>query len=254
MKLQKIITIFSSLLFALSSTHGVVNVNFGGGTGTNLGTDVDNWITNNIAATDGGAGLAYNWENVITNTSSINSVNNNFDVVLETTLNHTIGHGYLFNQTFDLSQTVAGITAMTFTMDFDATEIANWRPMMLIGSQQYIWTDPNTVNPFNGTNQITVANAESNASWSTILFNNINVMGDVDNGLAPNLQANTGMIQFGFIQWGGSNGGTLDKSFTLGIDQFEVDITYDAVPEPAPYGLILGAAGLFFVMLRRRRG
>lgn len=253
MKIQKINIIYGLLLFALSLTHGAVNVNYGGGIGTNAGTDVANWTTNNTAATNGGAGLAYNWENVTTNTSSVNTGNNNFDVSMQANVNHTIGHGYLFNRTFDLSQTVNGITAMTFTIDFDTGITPNWKPLMVIGGQQYIWADQGTNNPFNGTTQIAIASAEDNANWSTILNNGITNISFVDDGLTPNLQTNAGTVQFGFIQWAGNTLNTLDENYTLAIDQFEVDITYDAVPEPGGDGLLIGFAGFIYVMLQRRR-
>jgi hypothetical protein len=98
-------------------------------------------------------------------------------------LNLTTGHGYLSNQTFDLSQTVNGIAAMTFAMDFDATDLTNWKPMILIGSQQSIWIDPGTNNPSNGTSPVTVVSAENNANWNTITNDSITNVAQVDKGL-----------------------------------------------------------------------
>ena len=69
----------------------------------------------------------------------------------------------------------------------------------------------------------------------------------------PNLQATSGTLQFGFIQWGASTGGDVDPAvdFTNSIDSFEVEIGFTAVPEPSA-ATLFGLTGLA-LMLRRRR-
>ena len=92
------------------------------------------------------------------------------------------------------------------------------------------------------------------SNWVNI--NNTGISGiDGTHGTSnPDLQGNSGIIQFGFIQWGAASSGSISSTDTrVEIQEFQVDITYDAVPEPATFALIIGAALLCFTLIRRCR-
>ena len=246
---------FSFILFVATSSTHAINVVLGGGTGLNDATDETNWTSNNDAATNGGAGLAYNWENVITNSWDPTPNVDGWDITYETNTNHTFGHGFLFNQTFDLSQTQNGFENLTYTTHFAANTKNNWRLIMVVDGQQYQYNDAGTGNYYNGNNAQVLSNIHASSSWVNI--NNVGIGGTADTHGTnnPNLQGNTGIVQFGFMQWGASSAGATAATSTLRVNQFEVDVLYTAavVSEPETYALLLGVVGLIFVMIQRRR-
>jgi hypothetical protein len=125
---------------------------------------------------------------------------------------------------------------------------------MVVDGQQYQYD--RTGNYYSGDSATTFNDLHLNTNWVNIVNDNITGINDTLGSTNPDLQATSGIVQFGFITWSGSSGSNLPvQNRYIRVDQFEVDFTYtEAVPEPAMYGLILGAAGLLFVVLRRRRG
>ena len=98
--MNKAILFATTLAAASISAASAATTTFGGA----ATQDVDNWITNNSPFVQGGTtGFAANWENVVQNSATIDSANNEFDLTFEATTNYTIGHIFLHNQTFDLS-------------------------------------------------------------------------------------------------------------------------------------------------------
>lgn len=237
---------------------GAASVNIGGSADGGLdGTDVDNWTTNNTSFVDPSPGptnlgLAFDWENVTTNTVTLDTLNNKFDYDYQSNANHTIGHGFLFNETFDLSQTTAGIESLSIVFDFNSTTHNNWSPMMLVGGKLYRWNHSN--NSFNGTAEITVGDPALNAAsttWGELVDTATGFGGTRLNGTNPDLTATSGDIQFGFIQWGASSGGAADSQGSNTVDKFEWTVGYTAVPEPSSAAL-LGLGGLALILRRRK--
>jgi hypothetical protein len=253
MKNKKYITLL--LILAASSAHAAINVNLGGG--TNNATNKDNWTTNNTTATDGGPGLSYNWENVTTNTAvkyTGLSPSVDFTITFGGNINYTVGHGFLFNETFNLASTTNGIQDITMTTSLNAhTNYHNWRLLMVVDGQQYQYNA--TGNYYDGASERTFTDLHDSSKW--VKIENIGV-GDINDTLGDAmtqdlLQGTSGIVQFGFISWGSATHVGLNAlGAGITINKFEVDITY-AVPEPATFALLLGAAGLCFVMIRRSR-
>lgn len=231
-------------------------------------TDVDNWVTSSTPFDDTvQSGHSLNWENVLVNTATINSASNYFDVSFQTDVNYTIGHLYMYNQSFDLSGTALGIETLTMTADFDASSMANWSPVVAIDSggstTYYRWN--HSGNQWNGNGALDfsiggnfdlsqLGNAPNTATaiWGELVDTATSFAGTRINGNNPNLQATTGLFSVGFIQWGASTGGSIatQLDFTTAIDSFEVGIGY-SVPEPSTFAL-LGLGGLALALRRRR--
>lgn len=234
-------------------------------------TDVDNWITGNAPFDDTvQSGFSFNWENVTVNTASIDSGSNVFNVSFEAGTNYTIGHLFLYNGSFDLASTVAGLETLTMTADFEASSFANWSPVIAIDDRFYRWN--HSGNSWNGNgplnfsdpfpagdpNQFDLSQLGNGSNPATGIWGELNSTAanfgtTRDNGTGPDLQNPSGILRVGFLQWGASTGGSVSPQadFTTGIDSWETSFTYtEAVPEPGS-SLLVSLAGLF--ALRRRR-
>ena len=233
-------------------------------------TDVDNWVTSNVAFDDTvQSGHSLNWENVTVNTASINSGSNLFDVSFQAGQNYTIGHLFMYGQTFDLGGTTGGLEALGMTADFDASSFTNWSPVVALTDSgvttYYRWNHSNNSFSGNGSLDFSVigsntfdlsqnGNAPNPATgiWGELNSVAADFAGTRDNNTTPNLQATSGLFQVGFIQWGASTNGDVNTQvdFTTAIDSWETTITFTPVPEPSS-GLLAGMAALLLV--RRRR-
>ena len=138
-------------LAATALTGNAATTIWGGATTT----DVDNWATSSTPFDDTvQSGHSLNWENVTTNTAVANSGSNVFDMefVAGAPTNFTIGHLFMFNNSFDLSTTTGGIETLTMTANFEATSSANWSPVVAITdggtSTYYRWN--HSGNSWNG--------------------------------------------------------------------------------------------------------
>jgi len=194
------------------------------------GTDVDNWTTNNTAYAVSNGGLAFNWENVTTNTSTVDSANNEFDYQLVAGPNFTVIHGYLFNETLDLSTTTGGIEELSIQWDFNASGSTNWTPIIAVDGVFYRWN--HSGNSFNGNGDLTGntfltnigANEGLNATNSTWGLMPTTSDGLATGGATPNLQATSGIVQFGFGQWNASSSGSVNETGTLAFDRSRVSL------------------------------
>jgi hypothetical protein len=210
-----------------------------------------NWTTNSNAATNNGSGLAFNWENVRNNTHNV--FLSSFTINWNTDTDYNIGRGFLFNDTFDLSLTNGGLTGLEIHTQLNATNFTNWRVIMSVDGILYQYDQ--TGNYYSGGNATqTLPGVHASTNWVNINNNGVNAIDDTLGSTNPNLQGTTGIVQFGFMQWAGSSGGSISAGTITSVEvkEFEVDITYNAVPEPATFALLLGAAGFCFVMIRRR--
>jgi hypothetical protein len=256
----KLISILAlTTLISGSGLHAANNVTLGGNYTASISNNPDdtrntsNWTTNSTAASNSGSGLAFNWENVSTNAVHTSGTASTFATHWWTGWDHTIGHGFLFNDTFDLSLTNGGLTGLEIHTRLASASHANWRLIMSVDGILYQYDQ--TGNYYSGVDATqTRANIHDSTNWVNINNNNITGINDTLGSTNPNLQGTTGIVQFGFMQWSGSSSGNI-YNFVTGVEvrAFEVDITYNAVPEPATFALLLGSAGLCFVMIRRRR-
>jgi len=225
-------------------------------------TDVDNWITSSVAFDDTGqSGHSLNWENVVVNNVTVDSAGNKFDLEWEAGTNYTIGHMFIYNESYDLASEVGGIQGLLMTADFESTAFANWSPVIAVtdaGVTNYYrwnhsgnaWSGNGALNfsdPFpagdasefdlsqlgNGTNPAT-------GIWGKLNSASTNFGGTRTNNDGPNLQAATGTVQFGFLQWGGSTGGNVaNQIFSTEIESFEVVVNPGAVTAP----VVIATAG-----------
>ncbi len=240
---------------ATTLTASAAQVTIGGASST----DVDNWTTNDTAFVDpspgpSNGGLAFDWADVTTNTVTVDSANNEFDYDYQASSGHTIGHGFLLNQTFDLSLTTNGIEGMTIDFDFESTTHRNWSPLIVVDGVMYRWNHSN--NSFNGASAITIGNATLNAAnttWGQLVdsVTNSNWGGTRLNATNPDITATSGIVQFGFIQWGASSSGSANAQGSLTVDNVAYGITYTAVPEPSSAALV-GLGGLALILRRRK--
>lgn len=231
-----------------------------GGTDT---TNVSNWTTNSVAFDDTThTGFSLNWENVVTNNASIDAVNNEFDLTWEANTNHTIGHMFIYNEIFDLAATISGLQTLTMTANFEASAHANWSPVLFVDGLYYRWN--HSGNTWNGNGDLDfslgqfdlsqLGNATNTATqiWGELVDTATGFADTRINGNNPNLQATSGTIQFGFLQWTASTGGDVPAlDFSNSIDSFEVSFDFTQVPEPTSAGLLgVLSAGL---IIRRKR-
>lgn len=193
--------------------------------------DVSNWTTNSMPYVQGTTdGFSANWENVLTNDASANVPNNNFDVTFEANTNYTIGHLFLLNESLDLATVPGGIQQMTWTVDFEATGMTNWIPIIAItdGAVTTFYRSNNSGNSWNGNGALTfAAGAADNAFWVGLEDNPVGGFNDTRVvGVNADLQAASGSVQFGFIQWGASTGGSVNPAldFTTAIESFVITI------------------------------
>lgn len=263
--LTSIATCFVCFCVAAIAQAEDVTWNAAGGT-----TDVDNWTTSNTAFDDTvQSGHAMNWENVTTNTAATNSGSNLWDMeFVSGGTNFTIGHMFIYNQSFDLSTSTGGIEALTMTADFatSSTSEDNWSPVVAVtdggATTYYRWN--HSGNTYAGTGPLDFSQGGTfdlsqlgNATnTTTVIWGELNDTatgfgGTRDNGTNPNLQATSGTFQVGFLQWNASTGGSVNETFTTAIDSWDTTITFTAVPEPSSMMLI--GAGLGLIGLRRRR-
>ena len=163
----------ASIALAIGTQADLVNIGQTADGGLD-GTQVSNWTTDNTAFIDSdpgpsNLGLAFNWENVTANTATIDVGNNEFDYDYQANVNHTIGHGFLFNETFDLSSTTAGIEGLTLDFDFNSSTHNNWSPLISVtagaSTTYYRWNHSN--NSFRDTNAFSVGDVNLNAANTT---------------------------------------------------------------------------------------
>ena len=260
---MKLFTIFTSCLVAGASSALAATVNYGGA----ATQDVDNWTTNSNPFVQGGTtGYSANWENVVQNSAAIDSANNEFDLTFEATTNYTIGHIFLYNEVFDLAGTTGGVETLSMTAEFNASNFANWSPVIAAAdggtTTFYRWNHSNNTWSGNGPLDFSLGNFDLSqngnaANTTTVIWGSLNntataFSGTRNNNDNPNLQATSGTLQFGFLQWGASTGGSVPTAnFTTAIDSFEVEIGFTAIPEPSGMALF-GLAGIAMILRRRR--
>ena len=227
-------------------------------------TNVDNWTTSSVEFDDTvQSGHSLNWENVTVNTASANSGSNVFDVSFQAETNYTIGHLFMYNESFDLATTSGGLESLGMTADFTASNFTNWSPVVAIDNRFYRWN--HSGNTWNGNNALDFSlgnfdlSQNGNATnTTTVIWGELNSVAATfalsrDNGTNPDLQATSGSFQVGFLQWGASTGGNVSPQadFTTAIDSWDTTFTYsEAIPEPGS-SLLAGVAGL--LLLRRKR-
>ena len=218
-------------------------------------TDINNWTTSSVAFDDTvQSGHSLNWENVITNTAMIDSANNEFDLTWEAGANYTIGHLFMYDEALDLATLANGIERLYWVANFEATAFANWSPVISItnggGTRYYRWNHSNNdwsgngpLNfsaPFNGADPYRfdlsqLGNGTSSATgiWGELNATSTNFAGTRDNSTGPDLQAATGEVRFGFLQWSTSETSELpSEDFSTVIECFEVIVNAD--PGVAP--------------------
>ena len=207
-----------------------------GGTDT---TDVDNWTTSSLVFDDTvQSGHSLNWENVVVNNVTVDSAGNQFDLEWETATNYTIGHLFIYNESYDLASEAGGIQGLLMTADFEATAFANWSPVVAVSdggvTNYYRWN--HSGNSWNGNGALDfsmggdfdlsqLGNAPNTATaiWGKLNAAATGFGGTRANADNPNLQAATGTVQFGFLQWGASTGGSVaNQTFSTVIESFEV--------------------------------
>lgn len=218
-------------------------------------TDVNNWTSSSVAFDDTvQSGHSMNWENVITNTATIDGVGGEFDLIWEAGADHTIGHLFIYNETLDLATLANGIERLYWVADFESPVFTNWSPVLSVTdggvTRYYRWNHSNNdwsgngpLNfsaPFNGDDpyrfdlsQLGSGTNTARGIWGELNSTSVNFAGTRDNPTGPNLQAVTGEVRFGFIQWATSNTEALaSQSFSTAIECFEVIINSD--PGVAP--------------------
>ena len=201
-------------------------------------TNVDNWTTSSVVFDDTvQSGHSLNWENVVVNDVAVDSAGNKFDLEWEAGTNYTIGHLFIYNESYDLASEVGGIQGLLMTADFEATAFPNWSPVVAVTdagvTNYYRWN--HSGNSWNGNealdfslgqfdlSQLGNASNGALAIWGKLNAIAGNFGGTRINDDNPNLQAAAGTVQFGFIQWGASTGGNIaNQTFSTTIDSFEV--------------------------------
>ena len=259
MKIKYVIVTLSATTFV----GNAATTTWGGATTT----VVDNWTTSDTAFDDTvQSGHSFNWENVLTNTSTVNSGANTWDFAMISTTNHTIGHLYMLNQSFDLGATLGGIETLSIIQNLETSANPNWSAVvgMTAGDSTTYYRWNHSGNTFKGNGVVDYSlegtfdlsqngNGTNPATgiWGELNSSAGNFGATRDNPTGPNLQATSGTFSVGFLQWGASTGGAANiPNGELSVDSFEVEIGFTPVPEPSS-AILLGLAGLGF--LRRRR-
>jgi hypothetical protein len=225
-------------------------------------TDVDNWTTSSVVFDDiEKSGHSLNWENVVVNNVTIDSAGNKFDLEWEAGTNYTIGHLFIYNESYDLASEVGGIQGLLMTADFEATAFSNWSPVVAVtvgGVTNYYrwnhsgnaWNGNGALNfsdpfPAGDPNQFDLSQLGKGTNSALGIWGKLNAVsgnfgGTRINADGPNLQAATGTVQFGFIQWGASTGGNVSNQiFSTTIESFEVVVN----PGDATPPVVVVAAG-----------
>jgi hypothetical protein len=232
----------------LAANADVVNI----GDATDGGNDasaIASWDSNNTVYDGSNIGMALNWEGVTINTASAGATA--FTTTWAAGPGLTIGHGYLMTETFDLSTTTGGIEGMTIDLDMNASGFPNWIPMISVDGALYRYANNGNDFKNNGALSITQLTNHANTSWAQINATAGNI-DDTRGASDPDLQATSGIVQFGFIQWASQSSGTIaSSSYTTGIDSFNYGVTYTPIPEPSALAL-LGLGGLALGLRRRR--
>ena len=218
-------------------------------------TDVTNWTTSSVAFDDTvQSGHSMNWENVITNTAIIDAGEDEFDLTWEADVDFTIGHLFMYNETLDLATLANGIEKLYWVAEFETTAFPNWSPVLSVtdgGETRYYrwnhsandWSGQLPLNfsaPFNGEDpyrfdlsQLGNGTNAATGIWGELNATATNFAETRDNPTGPDLQAATGEVRFGFIQWATSETEALaSQSFSTEIECFEVIINSD--PGVAP--------------------
>lgn len=224
---------------------------FGGGETRN----VSNWITSSVAFDDTvQSGYSLNWENVITNTAQIDALAGEFDLTWEAGADYTVGHLFMYDAVLDLATLANGIERFYWVANFETAKFPNWSPVISVttdGSTRYYrwnhsandWSGNGPLNfsaPFNGEDPYRfdlsqLGNGTSGATgiWGELNATSTNFALTRDNPTGPDLQAATGEVRFGFLQWSESNVAPLEsQSFSTVIECFEVIINADAGVAP----------------------
>lgn len=232
--MNKIKTLIGVIVSSTIATNG--QTVFGG----DDTTDVDNWTTSSVVFDDTvQSGHSLNWENVVVNNATTDSDGNKFDLEWEAGTNYTIGHLFIYNESYDLASEAGGIKGLLMTADFEATAFSNWSPVVAVTdggvTNYYRWNHSGNSWRGNGAldfslgqfdlSQLGNATNPATAIWGRLNSNATNFGGTRTNEDNPNLQAATGMVQFGFIQWGASTGGSVaNQMFSTTVESFEVVI------------------------------
>lgn len=213
-------------------------------------TDVTNWTTSSVAFDDTvQSGHSLNWENVITNTVVVDTDEDEFRLTWEAGVDHTVGHLFMYNEAIDLATLADGIERLYWVAEFETTAFANWSPVISItdgGTTRYYrwnhsandWSGQNSLNfaaPFNNENpylfdlsQLGNGTNAATGIWGELQGTATNFAETRDNPTGPNLQAASGEIRFGFLQWTSSATAALDlRTFTTEIECFEVIVNSD---------------------------
>ncbi|MEN8773560.1 MAG: hypothetical protein ABF379_12475 [Akkermansiaceae bacterium] len=247
--MNKINTIFGVVISSVIASNG--ETIFGG----DDTIDVDNWTTSSVVFDDTvQSGHSLNWENVVVNDVTVDSAGNKFDLEWEAGTNYTIGHLFVYNESYDLASEAGGIQALLMTADFEATAFANWSPVVAVtdgGITNYYrwnhsgnaWNGNGALNfsdpfPADDPNQFDLSQLGNGTNPALGIWGKLNSLstdfgGTRINADSPNLQAAAGTVQFGFIQWGGSTGGNVtNQTFSTEIESFEVVINPGGVTAP----------------------
>lgn len=205
MMIQKIAqaSFFMSLL--VSSPAEVI---FGG----SQTTDVNNWVTSSVVFDDTvQSGHRMNWENVVTNSATVDVAEGEFDLTWEAGANYTIGHLFMYEGVLDLATLASGIQRLYWVADFEATAFANWSPVISVtngGVTRYYrwnhsgndWSGNGALNfsaPFNGADPYRFDLSQLGIGTSTAT----GIWGEL-NAVATN--------------WGGDSGQSDQAEFTSG--------------------------------------
>lgn len=218
-------------------------------------TDVNNWTTSSVVFDDTvQSGHSFNWENVFTNSAEIDAAEGEFDLNWEAGANYTIGHLFMYDEGLDLATLVNGIERLYWVADFETTAFANWSPVISVtnggGTRYYRWNHSgndwsgngplNFSAPFSGADpyRFDLSQLGNGTSAATGIWGELNALatnwgGTRDNPTGPDLQAATGEVRFGFIQWAASETVALEaQNLATAIDCFEVIVNADAGVAP----------------------
>lgn len=213
-------------------------------------TKVTNWTTSSVAFDDSvQSGHSFNWENVLTNTVVVDTVEDEFSLTWEAGVDHTIGHLFMYSEAIDLATLANGIERLYWVAEFETTAFPNWSPVISITdggtTRCYRWNHSNNdwsgqaplnfAAPFNGEDpyrfdlsQLGNGTNAATGIWGELRGSATNFAETRDNPTGPNLQATTGEIRFGFLQWASSDTAALaSQTINTKINCFEVIVNSD---------------------------